>query len=97
MSNDLQAKLAAVRDEKSFVAFVAALAGDRAEEVKKEKVEPSSPFGPGANGWENGSIETFLEAAAAWADDFSESPRYQPAENPWKRCAEILFAGKGYE
>jgi len=22
---------------------------------------------------------------------------HQPAENPWKRCAEILFAGKGYE
>ena len=97
MSDDLQTKLAAVRDEKSFVAFVAALAGDRAEEVKKEKAEPSSPFGPGANGWENGSIEAFLEAAAAWADDFRKSPRYQPAENPWRRCAEILFAGKGYE
>lgn len=97
MINDLQAKLDAVMDEGSFVAFVAALAADRADEVKNEKEAPSSPYGPGANGWENGSIESFLESAAAWATDWEDSPQYQSPTNPWKRCAEILFAGKSYE
>jgi hypothetical protein len=97
MPDKVQAKLDAVCDEDSFVAFVAALAADRADEVKKEKMKPSSPYGPGANGWENGSIEAFLESASAWAEDMKQSPQYAAPKNPWKRCAEILFAGKSYE
>lgn len=97
MVGDLQAKLDSVRDEDSFVAFVAALAADRADEAKKEKEQPSSPYGPGALSWQNVSIEGFLESAAAWAEDWRHSPRYVPATNPWKCCAEILYAGKHYE
>jgi hypothetical protein len=97
MATDLYAKLETVHDEDSFVAFVSALAADRADEAKKEKERPSSPYGPGANGWENLSIEHFLESAAAWAEDWKNSPQYCPPTNPWKRCAEILFAGKSYE
>lgn len=97
MTNNLQAKLDAVCDEESFVTFVSALGADRANEVKKENDKPSSPYGHGANGWENGRIETFLEAAAAWAEDWKKSPQYRTPTNPWKRCAEILFAGKSYE
>ena len=97
MAASLQSKLDAVHDEDSFVAFVSALAADRADEVNKEKASPSSPYGPGANGWENATIEAYLESAAAWAEDWKESPQYHPPANPWKRCAEILYAGKGYE
>lgn len=97
MSQKLNAMLEAVRDESSFIAFIAALAEDRADEARKEAVKPSSPYGVGANGWENSSIESFLGSAAAWAEDFKQCPRYTPPENPWKRCAEIIFAGKGYE
>ena len=97
MADTLQGKLDAVCDEESFVAFVSALAADRADEVAKEKAKPSSPHGPGANGWENASIEAFLEAAAAWAEDWKGSPQYRSPANPWKRCAEILYAGKSYE
>jgi hypothetical protein len=97
MADTLQGKLDAVCDEDSFVAFVSALAADRAEEIAKEEAKPSSAYGPGANGWENASIEAFLESAAAWAEDWKRSPRYRSPENPWKRCAEILYAGKSYE
>jgi len=97
MADDLQAKLNAVCDEDSFVAFVSALAADRADEVAKEEVKPSSPYGPGANGWENGSVDAFLESAAAWAEDWKKSPQYRSPANPWRRCAEILLAGKSYE
>ena len=95
MNNQLQFKLDSVHDEDGFIAFVYALATDRSDEVGKEK--PSSPYGTGVNGWENRSIETFLESAAAWADDWKQSPQYRSPSNPWKRCAEILYAGKGYE
>ena len=94
MANTLQQKLDDVCDENTFIAFVSALSADRADEVKKEKMKPSSPYGAGANGWQNGSIEAFLDAAAAWAE-FKK--KQNPAENPWKRCAEILYAGKFYE
>jgi hypothetical protein len=97
MADHLQGKLEAVHDEDSFVAFVAALADDRADEAKQEKEKPSSPYGPGVNGWENGSIEAFLESAAAWAGDWKKSPQYRLPTNAWKRCAEILYAGKCYE
>ena len=97
MDASLQSKLDAVHDEDSFVAFVSALAADRAEEARKEKESPSSPYGPGANGWENATIESYLESAAAWAVDWKKSPQYRPPVNPWKRCAEVLYAGKSYE
>jgi hypothetical protein len=94
----LEKKLEAVCDEDSFVEFIDALAADRFDEVKKEARKPSPPYCPGANGWENGSIETFLAAAARWADDWKRSSgQYKKAKNAWKRCAEIIYMGKHYE
>jgi hypothetical protein len=98
MKSDLQSKLDAVCDEGTFLALVAALAADREDEVAKEKASPSSPYGPGANGWENGTIEAFLDAAAAWATASQNGLKgYTKSDNPWKRCADILHAGKFYE
>ena len=82
MAASVQSKLDAVHDEDSFVAFVSALAADRVEEVAKEKESASSPYGPGANGWENATVEDFLESAAAWAADWKKSPEYRPPVNP---------------
>jgi len=96
--NDLTTKLEAVCDEATLVEFIVALAGDREEEVAKENARPSFPYGPGANGWENGSIEAFLGAAAAWATSSKNGlPFYEKPQNPWKRIADILHAGKIYE
>ena len=90
--------LDAIADEDGFVAFIAALAADRDDEVRKEKQRSSPPYGPGANGWENGSIEAYLGAAAAFAQDWKRNPEGLPkSDNPWRRCARIIYAGKHYE
>ncbi len=95
---DLQALADAVSDEPSFRRFLDALSEDWKDERRKEAVAPSSPYGPGANGWENATIGAFLESAAAWAEaSASGTPHYAPPDNPWRRCAHILLAGKHYE
>jgi hypothetical protein len=87
-----------VCDEASFLTFVAALADDWEDEREKEKSQPSSPYGPGANGWENGTIGAFLERASAWAQaSIHGTQSYSPPQNVWRRCAQILHAGKFYE
>lgn len=87
-----------VIDETTFLRFLAALAADRLDEVRREKDTPSSPWGPGANGWENATIEAFLESAAAWGRSSSDGLQfYSVPDNPWRRCADILYMGKLYE
>jgi hypothetical protein len=95
---DLRAMANEVSDEASFIRFLAALADDWEHERRKEAVAPSSPYGPGANGWENGTIGAFLESAAAWAESTANgTPFYETPDNPWRRCAQVLLAGKSYE
>ena len=92
MKLDLQTLSEQVCDEDSFIAFLIALGGDREEEAQIEAQKPSSPFGPGASGWENGTIESFLGAAAAWAKGSQNGmPHYSANKNPWARCATIFF------
>lgn len=91
----LQGLLENVCDERSFLIFLQALRHDRMEEVQKEKLNPSSPYGAGAKGWANTTIEGFLESAIAWAEDSKNG--HSTESNPWKRCAEILHMGKHYE
>ncbi len=87
-----------VHDEETFLEFLRVLMKDREREVALEKKNPSSPYGAGALGWENITIEDYLESAIAWAED-SEEPNesYTKPENPWKRVAQIFHAGKTYE
>ena len=94
---ELYEQTAAVHDRRTLLEFVKALIADR-EEVAKEAVSPSLPYGPGANGWENGSVEAFLEAASAWAEstNFGETQGLSPA-NPWRQFAAFLLCGKIYK
>ena len=87
----------AVTDELSFLRFVKALTADRQDEVEKERVSPSSPYGPGANGWENHTIEDFLESATAWAESTGLGQGQGLPDNPWRRFAAFLYCGKIYE
>jgi hypothetical protein len=82
-----------VQDQATFLDFVEALVQDREEEVARERETPSSPYGPGAKGWENGTIEGFLFAALRWAEDSGELPE----EPSWKAFADFLYGGKIYE
>jgi hypothetical protein len=92
-----------VVDETSFLQFLSALKDDWDDEQAKESVAPSSPYGPGANGWENRTIGDFLEATISWASD-TPAERWAETsgdsatpENTWRRVAHILLAGKYYE
>jgi hypothetical protein len=96
-SDELFRTLDGVNDETSFLRFLEALSADRSESVRQEAENPSPPWGPEANGWENPTIEAFLLASVAWAVDARRAPALKNPENPWRRCAEILYAGKGYE
>lgn len=97
VSMPLEELLDGVCDRETFLGFVEALIRDRSDEVDKEQQRPSPPFGPGANGWENGTIEDFLSAAAAWADVSRDRPEGFPQEASWKAFAEFLYCGKIYE
>jgi hypothetical protein len=87
-----------VTDQASFLAFVRALAADRREAALKERAEPASPYGPDAGGCENDSIDTFLEAAARWAEDsnMGQSQGLPPGPS-WHAFAVFLYCGKIYE
>ena len=91
-------QLDAVSDEASLMKFIEALAEDLEDEIKKEKEDPSSPYGEGANGWENRDLPSFLRASLAWFEDSKDGiEAYQNPDNPWKRIADILYCGKIYE
>ena len=50
-------------------------------------------------GWQNLTIEDFLEAALAWAEasNFGRSQGVDDSANPWRRLAIFLYCGKIYE
>ena len=88
----------AVHDRESFLAFVSALAADRRASVAAEKASPSSPYGPAAGGWENVTIERFLEAALSWAERTGMGESQGLTAGPtWRGFADFLYCGKIYE
>lgn len=95
---ELHEFLETVDDRDSFLAFVKALKEDREDAVRKEIKSPSKAFSCGSNGWENETIEAFLEGAHAWAvdSDFGTSQDLYET-NMWKMMAEFLYCGKVYE
>jgi hypothetical protein len=101
MAQDLHELAEEVVDEQTFISFVKALVDDREEAIRLQLDEPTSPYEADAGGWENISIEHFLESASVWAED-SEFGRSLPNMqlinvSTWRRFAEFLLAGKHYE
>ncbi len=82
-------------DEASFLTFVAELLEDRRLAAHLEKRDPKST----QRGWQNSSIEDFLESALAWAkdSDFGRRQDLDGATSPWRQVAAFLYAGKIYE
>jgi hypothetical protein len=87
-----------VHDEISFLNFVEALRRDREMDVSGQNKTPIDNCGRGPAGWENHTIEHFLEAAESWAHatDFGSTQGLADA-NPWKKMAVFLYCGKIYE
>jgi hypothetical protein len=96
--DELSQALKSVHDEETFLQFLLALRDDREASIAMEQEAPSSPYGPDAGGWENTTIERFFDTAVRWArDSMNGNPFYTKPDNPWRRCADILFAAIGYE
>ncbi len=96
-AGEVEALLDGVCDQGTFITFLEALANDFDLERQLEVSDPSGPYGPGKLGWENGTVDNVLGAAASWAD---ATQRNWPADgdpNIWNRCAHILLMGKYYE
>lgn len=78
-------QMAQVRDQPSFIAFVRALQADRTD--LRTRAE-----------WEHDTIEDYLEAAAAWAEDAPmQLPLSPDTAAIWRTYAEFLYCGKIYE
>lgn len=72
-----------VQDENTFIEFIYALSEDKINADDE---------------WQNGTIESFLERSHAWAiASINGLQLYKKSDNPWKRCADILYMGKIYE
>jgi hypothetical protein len=81
-----------VHDRDSFLAFVEALAEERASAQEIEKAHPDIYVVDGAMGWKNGDIARFLEAAMSYfADDPSRDEEKEPS---WTMFANFLYCGK---
>ena len=92
--DELERYLDDIDSKEAFLMFVSMLRNNWEESQRREKVSPSSPYGPAVLGWENVTIGRFLDAMHAWADGSGEKI---PDEPSWKMFAEILYAGKFYE
>jgi len=79
----LHEQLERVTDEATFLAFVQVLIVDRSGDAEH---------------WEHKSIEDFLEAASAWAEDSAfGSQQGLSLASPWRKFATFLYSGKIYE
>jgi hypothetical protein len=89
---DLYLLQEAVKDKTSFLKFADALLQNWLDECQKESFSPID--NADTDGWQNGDLASFLEAAIAWA---SVHPMFSDEINPWQKFAAFLHAGKFYE
>ena len=81
-----------VDSPESFLNFLAVLREHRAAAVEEARRAPPGGFDVGPGGWENWTLDEFLEALEAYALDAS-----LPQQPTWGDVAKLLLAGKGYE
>ncbi|MBA9088611.1 hypothetical protein FHR92_005129 [Fontibacillus solani] len=71
-----------VSDEMSFINFL--------NELRNDKLK--------SRDWGNTTIEAFLEASHEWGKvSVNGLQFYEKPENPWLRCAQIIYMGTIYE
>lgn len=83
---ELSERVKAVASKKDLAAFVTALRLDLQEHPE---------------GWENPTLDRFLEAMEGWIEDmdgyYANSGQELPVVPNWKTFADILYAAKIYE
>jgi len=91
---DLDALLDVVHDELTFGSFVRALAADFEADRELLAANPGRyKYSAGPLGWEVGTISDLLYNVA---NEAGRRPPLRPpvSDNPWKRCAEMLWIAK---
>lgn len=97
MPLDLTAMVKEVHTEADFLRFARALLANWEDEQKQLPAQPRAHYGErGPNGWENGSIGSFLSGMIRWAEDKDHSQQYN-ADPDWGLFALMLLAGSRYE
>ena len=87
-----------VHDRESFFTFVRSLVHDRRAAVHARGVAAAGTHALDRHEWENETIEAYLEAALAWAEDSNMGLTQGLPEAPsWKFFAVFLYTGKIYE
>ena len=94
---DLHDSLERIYDLDSFLEFVALLVADREEDSRAQAHDRIARFGAGPNGWQNHSIEDFLDAALRWTEDTRGREMGLPDQASWQALATFLYVGKIYE
>jgi len=76
----------AIQSHEAFIAFVRGLSKD---------------FRDNNSTWENNTVESYLDALAAWAEDmdgyYENRGELTPADINWNFIAQLLLAAKHYE
>jgi hypothetical protein len=90
----LYESLKLVNDRESFFAFIEALIGDRIDAAGQEIEKSGNLYAEPVNDWQNTTIESFFEAALAWAQAMPGQLDEAPS---WQSLAHFLYAGKIYE
>ncbi len=91
---DLGELLDQVRDFDTFLRFAHALIAERERAAEMEREQPDYYRLGGALGWQNTSIESFLECALA---GFVAQPGGFEGQPTWADVARLLYLGKIYE
>jgi hypothetical protein len=88
-----------VDSKESFLKFVQALAEDAENAFAQPVITADGYKNLSPNGWENGSIASFLGAMSAWAAGNSglTGKPFVSEQASWRDFAEILHSGKFYE
>jgi len=88
-------------DQASFFRFVEALIEDRADSVRREAAGRKTrvPAEAEDGGWQNSTIESFLDAGLAWARAtyMGRNPHELGQPPSWRHFASFLYSGKIYE
>jgi hypothetical protein len=81
-----------VQTKQDFIQFLEALLEHRREADALARRAPPEGFDVGPGGWENWTVEEFLEAMHGYAVDSA-----LPDAPTWHDVGRLLLAGKGYE
>jgi hypothetical protein len=93
---DIDDSLNQVVDLSTFLDFVRGMVADRRYDVALQLEQGLDSLGRGPRGWQNHTIEHYLEAAIAWTEATRGGAESVGEEAMWREFARFLYTGKFY-